>query len=490
MTLKLSDRSLSQLPETVDRPTYDRSKLSPGIVHIGVGNFHRAHQAVYLDELFSKGGSYDWAVIGAGVRIADRAMRDDLAAQDYLTTVVELDPTGLTARVCGSMIGFVEPESLSLVEALASPQIRIVSLTITEGGYYIDAKTGAFDVGHVEVIADIENPNTPATVFGIIVAALARRREMGMRAFTVMSCDNLPGNGHAAQNAVVGLAKAISPDLGAWIEENVSFPNSMVDCITPETSDRERKLVSETFGIEDTRPVICEPFRQWVLEDKFVAGRPALETVGVEFVSDVAPYELMKLRILNGGHAAIAYPAALLGIDLVHDAMRDPEVCGYLKKLEYDEIIPAVPEISGVNFSQYFSSVEKRFSNSAVGDTIPRLCQDGSNRQPKFILPIIADRLAAGHSIQGLALEVALWCRYCAGTNEAGQSIEIDDPIANDLIEHALQARTNPTAFLELDTVFGPLGQDDTFREAFAFALASVWSSGVRATLNAYLDNS
>ena len=488
MTLKLSNHSLSQLPDTVDQPTYDRRKLSAGIVHIGVGNFHRAHQAIYLDDLFATGRDHDWALIGAGIRPTDKAMRDDLAAQDFLTTVVELDPTGLKARVCGSMVDFIEPTSATLIEALTAPHVRIVSLTVTEGGYYMDAKTDGFDIGHPEIVADIANPEMPSTVFGIIVAALARRREAGTGAFTVMSCDNLPGNGHVAQNAVVGLANAISADLGAWIQDSASFPNGMVDCITPATSDRERKLVSDTFGIEDARPVICEPFRQWVLEDKFVAGRPALETVGVEFVEDVAPYELMKLRILNGGHAAIAYPAALLGIEMVHDAMKDPQVRGFLRKLERDEVIPIVPKISGVDFDHYLTVVEERFSNSAVGDTIPRLCQDGSNRQPKFILPSISDRLAAGQHVSGLALEVALWCRYCAGTSETGQNIVIDDPLAEDLMAHAIRARENPKIFLELGSVFGSLGESREFSEAFSSALNSLWTNGVRTTLSVYLD--
>ncbi len=488
MAIKLSRETLPQISDNVTKPNYDQSAVTPGIIHIGVGNFHRAHQAVYLDDLFSAGGAKDWGIVGAGVRSADKVMRDDLSEQDFLTTVVELDPAGLTARICGSMIGFVEPGSIALIDALAAPEIRIVSLTVTEGGYYIDATNGGFDRNHPDILADVENPDTPETVFGIIVAALSRRREAGLAPFTVMSCDNLPGNGHAARQAVVGLAQASSPETAAWIKKNVTFPNGMVDCITPATSDRERKLVTDTFGIKDTRPVVCEPFRQWVLEDKFIAGRPALETVGVEFVTDVAPYELMKLRILNGGHATLAYPAALLDIDLVHDAMADQQVREFLRRVVHEEIIPAVPKISGVDFNDYFQNVETRFSNSVIGDTIPRLCQDGSNRQPKFILPSIADRIEAGASIQGLALEVAFWCRYCAGKSDSGREIEIDDPMAKILTDRAHDARKDPTAFLNLDAVFGSLGQDDAFRSSFSVALNRLWRDGVRSTLGAYLN--
>jgi len=483
---QVSTATLGDMPQAVNRPGYDRAALTPGIVHIGVGNFHRAHQAMYLDRLFGLGEDHDWALVGAGVRAADVAVRDDLAAQDWLTTVVELNPGGLTAHVCGSMIDYVEPGATALVAALTVPEIRIVSLTVTEGGYFIDPATGGLARDHPAIVADIARPDAPETAFGIIVAALAARRAAGVPAFTVMSCDNLPHNGVVARNAVVGLATAISADLGAWILREAGFPNGMVDCITPATGPRERALVAERFGIRDARPVVCEPFRQWVLEDDFRAGRPALEKVGVEFVADVAPHELMKLRILNGGHATIAYPAALLGIGMVHDAMAEPLVAGFLTALERREIIPMVPPIPGVDFAAYFATVVERFSNPAIGDTIARLCQDGSNRQPKFILPVIAARLAQGLPVDGLALEVALWCRYCAGTDEAGRDIPLDDPMAAALREQALRAKDDPGAFLSLGAVFGTLGDDAGFRRAFAEALDGLWRDGVARTLSDY----
>lgn len=483
---RVSNATLEAMPEAVRRPAYDRAALTPGIVHIGVGNFHRAHQAMYLDRLFGLGEDHDWALVGAGVRAADVAVRDDLAAQDWLTTVVELNPGGLTAHVCGSMIDYVEPGAAALIAALSAPEIRIVSLTVTEGGYFIDPATGGFALDHPAIVADIANPDAPETAFGIIVAALAARRAAGVPAFTVMSCDNLPHNGVVTRNAVVVLATAISEELGEWIVRNASFPNGMVDCITPATGPRERALVAENFGIRDARPVVCEPFRQWVLEDDFCAGRPALEKVGVEFVADVAPHELMKLRILNGGHATIAYPAALLGIEMVHDAMAEPRVAGFLGALERREIIPMVPPIPGVDFDAYFATVVERFSNPAIGDTIARLCQDGSNRQPKFILPVISARLTQGLPIAGLALEVALWCRYCAGTDENGGDIPLDDPMAATLRERALRAKDDPGAFLSLDAVFGSLGGNADFRAAFATALRALWQQGVARTLADY----
>jgi len=473
----------------VMKPGYDRRRLTPGIVHFGVGNFHRAHQAVYLDRLFERGIDHDWAIVGAGLRPQDAVMRSRLSGQDWQTTVVDLHPDGLTARICGAMVDFAPLRAGALVARLRRPDIRIVSLTITEGGYFRDARSGGFQVDHPEIVHDSRHPDDPSTVFGVIVAALASRRAVGLAPFTVLSCDNLPGNGDAARAAVIGLAEVISPELARWIEKHGAFPNSMVDCITPGTTDLERALVRERFGIEDASPVTCEPFREWVLEDRFCAGRPALEQVGVQFVEDVAPYELMKLRILNGGHAALAYPAALTGFDLVHEAMADPLLGAYLDKLENEEIIPTVPPVAGVDFSAYFAQVRERFANEAVADTIPRLCLDGSNRQPKFILPIVAERLKAGLPIAGLALEVALWCRYCRGSDEAGEPIHVNDERADLLHAAAHRAVRQPVEFLDLGCVFGDLGMENAFRREFALALTRLDADGVRQTLADYVES-
>jgi mannitol 2-dehydrogenase len=486
MTLPLNAKALAALPTNVSGPAYDRASLSPGFLHIGVGNFHRAHMAVYLDRLFALGQDHDWAIVGAGVRATDTAMRDRLAAQDWLTTVVELDPSGLTARVTGSMIDFVPVDPASLITAMSDPAIRIVSLTVTEGGYFIDALTDGFDTKHTEIVHDAALPDAPRTAFGMILAALRARRAAGTQPFTVMSCDNLPENGHVAQRTITGLARLSDPAFADWVAANVAFPNSMVDCITPATSDRERKMVADRFGLTDAAPVACEPFRQWVLEDNFPQGRPALEKVGAEFVTDVAKYELMKLRILNGGHAAIAYPGALLGHHFVHDAMADPRIVAWLDALTQREIVPTLTPIPGVSYDTYREKIAERFSNPEVGDTIPRLCLDGSNRQPKFILPALRQALAENRPHSGLALEVALWCRYCAGTTEAGEAIPPNDDHAAELKTRALAAKDDPAAFLSYTRVFGDLGQDPDLRAAFGIQLKSLWTSGVAATMAAY----
>ncbi len=488
MTCKLSLATLAEAAKTAAIPAYDRASLKAGIVHFGVGNFHRAHQAIYLDDLFNAGSDHHWAIIGAGVLPSDAAMRDKLAAQDFLTTVVEQDNNRTAARVTGPMIDILPVgEPAVIIAKLADPTIRIVSMTITEGGYFIDA-SGKFNPAHPAIAADGQNPATPKTVFGLIVAGLKVRKDKGIEPFTVMSCDNIPHNGVVTANAVVGTAKLSDPAFADWIKANVSFPNGMVDRITPATSQREIDFLKDNFDIEDNWPVYCEEFKQWVLEDKFPMGRPALEKVGVTFVPDVTPYEHMKIRILNGGHAAIAYPAALMDIHFVHEAMENDLIRAFLAKLENDEIIPIIPPVPDTSLQDYFKLIERRFLNPKIADTIPRLAQDGSNRQPKFILPSTLDNLRQGKDVVGLALVSALWCRYFAGTSDSGKEIVFNDASAERLHEAAVKAKDDPAAFLAFDDIFGEAAKSDVFRKRFAHALKTLWEKGTKETLQLYLD--
>lgn len=490
MTVKLALKTLAALPARVARPRYERDRLSPGILHFGVGNFHRSHQAVYLDELFNAGIGHDWALVGAGVFEGERPNRDKLIEQDWLTTVVEQDEDHIGARVTGAMVDFIVPgDTAAIVGRLADPAIRIVSLTITEGGYFIDPASGHFDPTHSGIVADGANIANPKTVFGLILAGLMRRRTAGIVPFTVMSCDNIPHNGRVTADGVIGLARLVDDELADWVAQTVAFPNSMVDRITPATTDRERALLADDFGIEDNWPVFCEPFRQWVLEDRFTAGRPPLEQAGVQFVSDVAPYELMKIRILNGGHAAIAYPAGLMDIHFVREAMQETLVRDFLAKVEHEEIIPTVPPVPDTSLEDYYRLIEKRFSNPKIGDTVRRLCLDGSNRQPKFIVPTIADRLKAGKGIAGLALESALWCRYCFGTTDSGAAIEPNDPNWDRMQATAKAARSDPGAWLAMEDIYGDVGRSPVFPAAFAAALRDLWANGARETLRRYLSS-
>jgi mannitol 2-dehydrogenase len=489
--LPLSEKTLAQLPESIAVPAYDRQALSAGIIHIGVGNFHRAHQAYYLDRLFTQSEDSEdlnWAIMGAGIKPYDGKMRERLKQQDWLTTLVELDPDQLSAQVIGSMIDYLPIDADGLVTALADPQIRIVSLTVTEGGYYVDAKTNGFDHKHTDIQEDVNHPDKPQTVFGLLLAALVARRAAGVAPFTIMSCDNLPENGHITQQAVLGLAKMIDPELSAWVAEHVAFPNGMVDCIVPATTAREIKLVEDEFGISDQAPVTCEPFHQWVLEDNFPAGRPALEKVGVQFVEDVRPYELMKLRILNGGHAIIAYAAGLLDITYAHEAMQHPLIAAFMEKIEREEIIPIVPPVPDTSLEDYLSLIQTRFANPRMGDQIERLCFDGFNRQPKFIIPSIVDNLAQSKRPTGLLLESALWCCYCQGVTDSGQTINANDPNWDRLHQCALDAKQNPSIWLEMTDIYGDLGKNTELKTHFATLLNHLNDHGVSVTLQAYLD--
>ncbi|WP_172329620.1 mannitol dehydrogenase family protein [Mangrovicoccus sp. HB161399] len=489
MSLRLSNSALSSLPAKVAAPGYDRAQLSSGILHFGLGNFHRAHQAEYLNRLFAMGEGMDWALVGAGVFEGEKRGRDILAAQDWMTTLVEQEADRSEAKVLGSMIDFIEPANgPAIVARMAEPDIRIVSMTITEGGYFLDSND-RFDPEHPAMAVDAADPEDPKTVFGMIIAGLKARRAKGLAPFTVMCCDNIPHNGVVTKNTLTGLARLSDPAFADWIAENVAFPNSMVDRITPATTDRERGILRDEFGIEDGWPVFCEGFTQWVMEDNFPLGRPPLEKAGVQFVPDVAPYELMKLRILNGGHAVIAYPGGLMDIHFVHEAMEHPLIRAFLRKLEETEIIPNVPPVPDTSLGDYFDLIERRFSNPKIGDTVRRLCLDGSNRQPKFVLPTLRDALKAGGSIDGLALECALWCRYCAGVTDSGAEIAPNDPNWDGLTAVAQQAKARPQAWLEQKAIYGDLASDARFAAAFARALDALWAEGTAAVLSRYLDS-
>ena len=489
MATRLREATLPELGTRVAVPQYDRRVLKGGIVHFGIGNFHRAHQGVYLDDVFNAGRDHDWAIIGAGVMPSDDAMREKLAAQDFLTTVVEQEAETSKARITGAMIGHLPVgDCAAVIAKLADPAVRIVSMTITEGGYFINPATGKFDPKLPAIAADAASPERPTTVFGLIAAGLKRRRESGIAPFTVMSCDNIPHNGVVTRNAVTGLAALSDADLADWIAAEVAFPNGMVDRITPATGDRERALLEREFGIQDAWPVFCEGFRQWVLEDRFPSGRPALDVAGVEFVSDVTPYEHMKIRMLNGGHAVIAYPAGLLDIEFAHEAMQHPLVSRFLAKVEHEEIIPVVPPVPNTDLGDYYRLLVRRFANPKIGDTVRRLCLDGSNRQPKFIVPSIADRLKAGAGIDGLALESALWCRYCFGATDSGIAIAPNDPNWDRLQAQSQKAKDDPAAWLTMADIYGDVAKDERFSHSFANWLKELWGTGTTATLQRYLS--
>ncbi|MDT7555044.1 MAG: mannitol 2-dehydrogenase, partial [Pseudonocardiales bacterium] len=395
MTL-LNTASLHSLDPSVAVPQYDRGAVRAGIVHLGVGAFHRAHQALYLDRLMNAGKALDWGICGVGVLPGDSRMRDALDAQDCLYTLVEKSPDGSqSARVIGSIVEYLlapdDPEAV--IEKMAGEEIRIVSLTVTEGGYNFNAVTGEFQADDPAVVHDLAPGATPSTSFGLVVEALARRRERGIPPFTVLSCDNIQGNGDAARRSFTTFARLRDAELGEWVEEHVRFPNCMVDRITPVTTDDDRAALTERFGVEDRWPVVCEPFSQWVLEDHFSNGRPPYEEAGVQVVDDVEPYELMKLRLLNASHQALCYLGYLAGYRLVHDVCQDQLFADFLLAYMDREATPTLQPVPGIDLDVYKRQLIERFSNPQVRDTVARLCAESSDRIPKWLLPVIRHNL-------------------------------------------------------------------------------------------------
>ncbi len=490
LTVKLSNAVLKDLPDSIKRPQYDRSSLTPGIVHIGLGNFHRAHQAWYLHRLMQQGEALDWAIIGAGVRPNDEEQRKRLASQDYLTTLIELDPEGQSVEVIGSMIGFVPVTEghAALIEQMSNPEIRIVALTVTEGGYYINPVTKAFDSSHPDIQYDASHPDTPRTAFGAMIAALKNRRDAGVAPFTGQCCDNLQGNGDILRQTVVSLARLSDPTLADWINTSCSFPNAMVDCIVPGTGPKELALVKE-FGIEDSAPVTHENFRQWVIEDKFCAGRPDWDRVGATFSENVHAFETMKIRILNGGHQIVSNAGELLSIDTIAGCMAQPAINAFFQRVATVEISPQVHAVPAMTPEDYVTLINRRFSNPDIVDTVRRVAFDGSSRHTGFLLPTLREALAANGPIDGLVLTEALWARFCEGTRDDGSVIEPNDPIWDSLTLAAKGAKDNPVVWLEQTDLYGELRDNDRFCQSFTHWLNMLWRDGTMATLNAYLNS-
>ncbi|MFE7801326.1 mannitol dehydrogenase family protein [Nocardia sp. NPDC057440] len=482
----LNAQTLSDLSAPVSTPTYERSGIRTGIVHFGVGGFHRAHQARYLDLLLESGAAREWGICGVGVLAKDRRMSEVMAEQDCLYTLSVTEPDGAwTPRVVGSIVEYLfapdDPEAV--VEKLADPDTRIVSLTITEGGYNISATTGVFDAANPAVRADLVPGAVPATVFGLVAEALSRRMARGTAPFTIMSCDNIQGNGHVARTCFTAFARLRDPALADWLDREGAFPNSMVDRITPATTAAMRAELTDRFGIEDGWPVVTEPFLQWVLEDEFTLGRPEFGRVGVQLVEDVAPYELMKLRMLNASHQALCYLGHLTGYRLVHEVVQDEAFRRFLLRYMDEEARPTLLPVPGIDLDTYRDTLIERFANAAVGDTVARLCAESSDRIPKWLLPVLRSQLATDGAIACAATVVAGWARYCEGIDEGGAPIEVVDPLRDRLMALARRQHDDPTVFLSDRSVFGDLIDEPRFVDAYRAALASLHTRGARATI-------
>jgi mannitol 2-dehydrogenase len=482
----LNTTTLSSLDPAVAVPTYDRTAARTGIVHFGVGGFHRAHQAMYLDRLMNEGKALEWGICGVGVLPGDKRMKDALDAQDGLYTLVLKYPDGrFEPRVIGSILEylFAPDDPDAVIEKMADPATRIVSLTVTEGGYNFNAVTGEFEADNPQVQHDLQPGVAPKTTFGLITEALVRRRERGLPPFTVMSCDNIQGNGDAAKKSFGAFARLRDPDLGEWVESEVAFPNCMVDRITPVTTDEDREEIARRFGVDDRWPVVCEDFTQWVLEDHFGQGRPPLEDAGVQLVDDVMPYELMKLRLLNASHQGLCYFGYLAGYRLVHDVCQDPLFANFLLAYMDREATPTLEPVPGIDLEEYKPNLIARFSNASVRDTVARLCAESSDRIPKWLLPVIRHNLEHGGEITRSAAIVASWARYAEGTDEQGEPIQVVDRLADRLTATARRQHDDPLAFLRDREVFGDLVDDDRFTTVYRQHLESLHENGSRATL-------
>ncbi|WP_018918702.1 mannitol dehydrogenase family protein [Vreelandella zhanjiangensis] len=485
---QLNNHNVGKLGSPIGTPLYDRSTVTPGIVHIGVGGFHRAHQAMYLDALMNQGLALDWGIVGVGVMPGDRRMQQVLAAQDHLYTLVVKHPGGEYApRVIGSMVDYLfapeDPEAV--IEQMADPAIRIVSLTVTEGGYNFHPVTGEFNLETPQVRDDLAHPEKPSTSFGLVVEALVRRRERGIAPFTVMSCDNIQGNGDVAKRMFTAYARARDSQLGEWLAAEVAFPNAMVDRITPVTAQADIDELAHRFGIDDAWPVVCEPFTQWVLEDHFPLGRPPVEQVGVQVVEDVEPYELMKLRLLNASHQALTYFGYLAGYRYAHEVCQDPLFVGFLLGYMREEGSPTLAPVPGVDLETYRLTLIERFANPEIKDTLARLCAESSDRIPKWLVPVIHHQLAHGGEIKRSAAVVASWARYAEGIDEQGEPIEIVDRLKDTLTAIAAENRTRPSAFIDNRELFGDLSDHPRFHEAYVQTLNSLHKHGARVTLQA-----
>jgi mannitol 2-dehydrogenase len=463
--IRLDQAHLAEIAgQGIPVPGYDRAVLEPRIVHIGVGGFHRAHLALYAHELASRGST--WGIVGLGLLPHDAAMAEALRSQDFLYTLIERGAGEPSAQVIGTIIGFVhapEGHDAAVAELIAAPSTSILSLTITESGYEQPAAGG------------------PRTTFDRIAGALAERRERGSGPLTIVSCDNLPGNGTAARRATLAAAQQVDPGLRDWVLENCTFPNSMVDRITPVTSDADRGWLREQVGVEDAWPVVAEPFRQWVMEDAFAAERPPFEDVGVLYTDRIEDWEQYKLRMLNAAHSAMAYLCALSGITFVHEAMAEPAVRPFLEDLLHREAIPTLAEIPGHPAADYAAAVLTRFANPGVRDQIARLCIDGSAKFPKFLIPSIVRQLDAGGPVERAATALAGWARYLAVVAQGDQAFDADGDAAR---RHATAALEDPVAFLEFGAVFPErLRTSARFRGAFTDGYRRIAGDGAIAAM-------
>jgi mannitol 2-dehydrogenase len=482
-SIALNQENLGVLPRNVKTPSYNRDQVKTSIVHIGVGNFHRSHEAYYTNELMERYGVLDCGICGIGLLDYDRRIYNILKDQDGLYTLVikELDGS-LSANVIGSIVEYIfAPENPNaVIEKMANPEIKIISLTITEGGYNQNEATGEFNFTNPIIMEDLKNPMSPKTVFGYLTQAMKLRMQRGNSGCTIQSCDNIQGNGDVAKKALLNYVEKAEPELLSWIEENVSFPNAMVDRITPVTVATDIVKLQDEFLIDDQWPVVCEPFIQWVIEDDFIAGRPEWEKVGAQFVENVVPFENMKLRLLNAGHSVLGMLGALHGYKTIDEAARDEDFKVFLRTFMDQEASPTLGNLGDIDLEKYKDSLIERFQNIYIKDLISRICLESSAKFPIFILPTVKAQLQNGGDFSRAAFVVAAWCKYNDGVDENGNTYAVEDAMSNELIRAATLSHQNPIRFLEIEPIFGDLAKNPVFVSAFISSLELLRSKKVK----------
>ena len=482
-SIHLNANNLSVISENMAVPEYDRTKLKTGIVHVGVGNFHRSHEAYYTDEILHHDG-YDWGICGIGLLEKDQKMSNILKRQDGLYTLMVLRPEeSLEARVIGSIVEYLfAPENPEKVfEKMAAPEVKIISLTITEGGYNYNSDTGSFRWSDPLIQWDLSHPDNPKTIFGYLVQALKHRKNKGLSGLTILSCDNIQKNGYVCRQMLTEYIKSAEPELFDWVNNYCSFPNSMVDRITPVTTKEDIEKLNTTYGIIDEWPVTCEPFIQWVIEDDFTCGRPEWERAGVQFVDDVEPYERMKIRLLNAGHSLLGFAGTLYGYKTIDETVRDPLFETYLRNFMDNEVTPVLGKIEGINIDEYKDSLVERFGNSNIKDQLSRICSESSDKIPKFLLPTLREQLHVGGPIKFATLIIATWCRYLELAGAQGFNYDVQDPMKDEITKAALasQNRDSPLAFLKIRSVFGDLATSNRFTETYFALIQDLRNSGI-----------
>lgn len=488
--LLLNQENLATIADRIPCPTYARNELTAGMVHIGVGGFHRAHQAFYTHMLQETFNAPEWGICGIGLREGDRKIHDVLKKQNGLYTLIVKHPDGKTTpTIIGSINDFLlgVDNPIIVIDRMAAASTKIISLTITEGGYNFNPSSGEFDFKNSDIQHELKYPDNPKTVYGFLTASLKKRRDAGLPAFTVMSCDNIQHNGDVIRDMLLSFAKQQDATLAKWIEKEVCFPNSMVDRITPVTTQADIDYLVKTYGIKDEWPVTCEPFLQWVVEDNFSNGRPEFEKVGVQFVPDVKPYEKMKLRLLNAGHSVLGILGALHGHKTINACMEDKTFVTYLRAFMDKEATPVLDEVKGIDLNAYKDSLVVRFANPNIKDSVSRICSESSAKLPKFLIATLEENLAGERNIEFITLVIAAWCYYCdKQTDKNGQPLEIIDAMSSELQKVAQLTKTDPLAFIKQESLFGDLSKNKRFTELYTNMVQKIYED---ANIKKYMQD-